>query len=122
MRIVTCFAPPLDDTKRNNYKQLFAQTKGPLRQALNALSNAIDRWWDIPESKGAKTKHALVNAEVIALDDETRKAVNLPSLHEIAELLETIAPGPLRNAAFHLLWHAKELELGREPITLDKVK
>jgi hypothetical protein len=27
----------------------------------------------------------------------------------------------LRNAAFHLLWHAKELVRDREPITTDKL-
>jgi len=30
--------------------------------------------------------------------------------------------GPIRDAAFHLLWHAKEITLDREPITQDKLK
>jgi hypothetical protein len=30
-------------------------------------------------------------------------------------------PTPVRDAAFHVLWHTRELDLGREPITTDKL-
>lgn len=33
----------------------------------------------------------------------------------------TLEPTPLRDAAHHLLWHANELELDREPLTNDKL-
>ncbi|HVE25811.1 MAG TPA: hypothetical protein VNC22_10415 [Sporichthya sp.] len=35
---------------------------------------------------------------------------------------DALPNGPARDAAFHLLWHAKELTLDREPLTLDKLK
>lgn len=34
-------------------------------------------------------------------------------------LLDALPPGELRNAAFHLLWHVKEITLDREPLTQD---
>ena len=36
-------------------------------------------------------------------------------------LLDQLPPGELRNAAFHLLWHCKEITLDREPLTNDLV-
>jgi hypothetical protein len=33
--------------------------------------------------------------------------------------LDKLPNGELRDAAFHLLWHAKELTLDREPLTQD---
>lgn len=32
-----------------------------------------------------------------------------------------IEPTPIRNMAFHLLWHVRELNLDREPMTSDKI-
>jgi hypothetical protein len=37
-----------------------------------------------------------------------------------ADVLEKQA-GEIRNIGFHLLWYATELNLGREPVTLDKL-
>ena len=49
---------------------------------------------------------------------------DLPSteqLRECGERFDRLPRGELRDAAFHLLWFATELSLGREPITNDTI-
>lgn len=41
--------------------------------------------------------------------------------HELFDSIDPVAQKDLRNAAFHCLWVARELDLGREPITTDKL-
>lgn len=50
---------------------------------------------------------------------EAREALQFRTHAEIP--YPELTPTPLRNCAFHLLWHANELALGREPMTLDKM-
>lgn len=36
-------------------------------------------------------------------------------------LFDALPLGEIRDAAFHLLWHCKEITLDREPLTMDKL-
>jgi hypothetical protein len=66
---------------------------------------------------------------VVPLDDPIAKELYdaIPWEHEIAGIqslfdsIDRVSQRDLRNAAFHLLWHVKELNLDREPITNDKI-
>lgn len=122
-----------------------AEIKDYMRQCLDC----VRRWWDLPESKRTDGKtfdirhkgkpHTfrtvpLENAHVEALWDATPWMNELVAMERVFDTLphgtievnnrcEVVdaAAHDLRNAAFHLLWHAKELTLDREPLTSDKL-
>lgn len=66
---------------------------------------------------------------VVPLEEEEIKRIwdHVPWKEELdmySAVFEEIPPGTnrdLRNAAFHLLWYGRELELDREPMTTDKL-
>lgn len=139
---VACFAPPLSDETLARYQALVAAL-GPdqaeLKDVLSGLMKCIQVWWELPESRRKPTlwklyhverqaemevpETPLEHAHVTALWDVT------PWMRELDTLstpladgpFDTLPPGELRELAFHLLWHAKELTLDREPMTRDKV-
>lgn len=125
------FAPPLTDESMAAYKSLIdAQPPSAVKDAMATLHNCCGVWWNLPESNGTATqKHPVGVGLIVKLHDDHAKALepNIPWDHEldaIQALFETIpneTQKPLRDAAFHLLWHVKELSLGREPLTNDKL-
>jgi hypothetical protein len=140
------FAPPLSDAKLKRYKELITKLPaGPLKDCLSKLYKCCSVWWEIPVSKGAGTPHRSGRGLIVKLDPEVRSALDehVPWNHELdsmhgfdpvystPRLLDAIDPKEqkeLRDAAFHLLWHVKELaigpdegEWGREPITADQL-
>lgn len=122
------FAPPLTDKLLSSYAQLAAGAPPEIKDAMQTLLKCVCQWWDLPESSGKEgtEPHLSGKGTIVTLDSEIADALwdNIPWIHELQmleKLFETITSAPLRNAAHHLLWFAKELELGREPITADKL-
>lgn len=124
------FAPPLTDAKLAGYRDLIdSLPSGPVRDAMDALHKCCVVWWDLPESKGAGRPHASGVGTVVDLDRDVRARLNdhVPWPHELDAMgslfdgIDPVKDKTTRDAAFHLLWHAKELEQDREPITTDKL-
>ena len=123
------FAPQLTQNLLNEYIALInetdAQTK--LGDYLRKILKPVTSWWQLPESTTqGDSLHKSGRAILMPLDEEIKNLLweDLPWEEEveiIQQEFEQLPSGPLRNAAFHLLWHVKELNLDREPITLDKL-
>ncbi len=130
------FAPPLSDELLPRYRAMIdALAAGPLKDALLTLHGCCAKWWELPESNVASGMHATGRAMLVPLASEVRQELDahVPWNHEI-DAIHAVCDGipveqrDLRNMAFHLLWHVKELALGddqgewgREPITTDKL-
>lgn len=129
-RIGGSFAPPLTDSKISQYKSLIeSQTSGPLKDSLTTLLKCCEHWYNIPESEGTQVRdHPSGVGNIVPLDEVSMEALDddIPWEHElnaIQGLCDAIpvSEKELRDAAFHLLWHVKELNLDREPLTADKL-
>lgn len=137
---VACFAPPLTDELLARYEALIADLKDPqqaeLHDAMQTCLACVKAWWELPESTKKGKKWAIKNgatgedleyrevpleeAHVKQLWDVTPYMRELQALEPLFDALP-LSPPELRNAAFHLLWHAKEITLDREPLTQDKL-
>lgn len=125
------FAPPLSDEKLIEYRVLAdALPASPVKDALLSLLACCEKWWELPEPAATKQwAHPSGKGTVVALQDDHAQALwdLIPWKHELdatQSLFDAIDPAAdrdLRNAAFHLLWHVKELDLDREPLTADRL-
>lgn len=137
------FAPPIDDAKLGKYRALAAQAGGPVKDAMQTLLKCVGKWWDLPESRsGNDTPHPSGRGLIRKLDKEFADQLDelIPWEHELKAMAALFGELPdgqeerggevvivnqtaadLRNAAHHLLWYVKELNLDREPITRDKL-
>lgn len=131
------FAPPLSDAILASYASLIEATdpNTELGEALRRCFACVDVWWGIPESCGPLVHHAgspfIIDGQVrhvsaVELDTVTQTSLwdTIPWEYEIVHygrVFDGILDRTLRNCAFHLLWHVKELDNDREPITQDKI-
>lgn len=119
------FAPPITPETLASYKSLFSSLGAQYREATHKLvvvaetlqktTLGIASEKDHPSGRGvvksiANYKEGHPVWDALPWDYE---------LSAIQQLFDGLAPGPTRNAAFHLLWYAKELNLDRVPITTD---
>lgn len=146
------FAPPLSDEKLASYQAMAdALPSSPVKDAMLALLPCCHKWWGLPDSSGVngRRKHPTGRAAIVHLDDDVKSALDphIPWGHELAsiqKLFDALPTGTgaeefssdgvrrakvtdakakaLRDACFHLLWHVRELDLGREPLTNDMLK
>lgn len=134
-----CFAPPLSDEKLAEYGILIATVAGgtQLREVLDNLLACCMAWWELPESgrtdgeilrvlHGGKTldlkTRPLEDDHATALDPHLPWDDELVSYGKLLDGISPTAQKPLRNAAFHLLWHVVEMARGREPMTSDVLR
>lgn len=125
------FAPPLTDELLAKYRHMIdsLDNLSQVYDCMNKLHKCCAAWWDLPESDTAGPQTHMTGARVQLLDGPVRAKLFdlIPWMEELdvmGTVLDKIDPSShrdLRNAAFHLLWHAKELCLDREPITKDKL-
>jgi hypothetical protein len=134
-RIGGSFAPPLSDKALKEYEGLIEELDDntALKHALTELHKCCGHWWKLPAPKEEKarksTPHLSGMGTIIPLHDEHAEALDehIPWDHELEayqkmfDEIDPVAQKDLRNAAFHMLWHVKELALGREPMTNDKL-
>lgn len=135
---VACFAPPLTDALLARYKAVVEHSpmSAEVRDAMASCLRCVEAWWELPESgrRGDlwKTVHRgkevefevkpLEKEHVAALDAVTPWPRELDTLSTPkADGLFDSLEGEVRDVAFHLLWHAKEIALDREPVTQDKL-
>lgn len=122
------FAPPLSQEILDTYASLFGLVADTIqKESLICMLSCVQNWYALPESEGTLAKpHPCGVGTIIPLanDIKNQLALTLPSGPQILiyeAVAESITETVLRNAAFHVLWHVKELALGREPITFDKL-
>jgi hypothetical protein len=132
-----CFAPTLTDEKLARYEELIAaEPAGETKGVLSDLLACVKTWWNLPVSQGTskRTWRTLYKGkdtlyDEVPLEQKYVEALDsvTPWMRELNTLstvngdgpLDKLPNGELRDAAFHLLWHAKELTLDREPLTQD---
>ena len=129
-RIGGSFAPPLSDEKLAAYEAMInGMAESPLKTALQTCLTCVKQWWDLPESTGNGRPHPVGIGYIVDLDEAVKQSLwdAIPWQHEIEAMQRLFDAIPadterdLRNIAFHLLWHVKELDLDREPLTNDKL-
>ena len=128
-----CLAPPLTDELLVQYKTLAESASPEIKEAMVTLLNCCLKWWDLPESTTASGQ--VVNAangkgtKVVSLADDIKQSLDqdipwtreLNGMGELFDSIDPVSQRDLRNAAYHLLWHVKELDADREPLTHDKL-
>ena len=122
------FAPPLDSTKLAVYRQLAAKAEPKLAEVLVKLCDMVALFQKTPASSAPGTRHPSGRGVIVPLDPAEVKRIwdAVPWDYECdayQRLFDEIPAEnkPLRNAAFHLLWMAKELSMDREPLTNDRL-
>jgi hypothetical protein len=129
-RVGGSFAPPLSDELLAKYERIALDASGPVGDALLSLLICVKTWWELPFSgpEGSEP-HPSGTGTIVPLDAPIATALydHIPWDHELKGIQELFDGIPvekkeLRNAAFHLLWHVKELNMDREPITSDLIK
>lgn len=129
-RIGGSFAPPLSEDLLSDYYQEIVKVpeESQLGDYLRTLLKCCNAWWELPESEAIDTEpHPSGRGTVVKLAQEYQERLFdlipwMEELNTMGNVFEQIPPTDrLRNIAFHLLWHVKELCLDREPITSDKL-
>lgn len=140
---VACLAPALTDEKLSKYNSLFDGAEaGPVKDAAMKLLACVSAWWALPDSKrtdGNRLKffhkseeeqeRTERTVELVPLEKEHQKSLydlipwdyELVALDTLFDTIPNDTQKELRDAAFHLLWFVKELNLDREPLTADKL-
>lgn len=131
---LACLAPPLSDDLIAQYTQLADEAPGPIRDALRECLAAVKLWWELPESQVAAASQVhiaggrtlgvvpLEAAHQQQLFDAIPWEYELAAMGQLFESIDAQTHKPLRDAAFHLLWHCIELCHDREPLTKDRLK
>lgn len=119
------FAPPLDESKLAAYEALAATADRRVKEQMSQLIAMLRVFWETGESK-AEPQRSPIGVLVTPLEDDEIDRIwdHVPYPDEcdgIGRVFDTLPDGAIRNAAFHLLWYARELAADREPVTNDKL-
>jgi hypothetical protein len=128
-RIGGSFAPPLDAAGLARYRELAEAASGQVKDYMIELCDMLALFWQTGESRNGGTPHPSGRGTIIPLEDDEIKriwdAVPWPNecdlIGQVFDGIPADTQADLRNAAFHLLWYARELAADREPITNDKL-
>lgn len=128
-RVGGTFAPPLSDNLLGQYRQRIAgMEESPVKDACVTLLRCCEKWWELPEPLNTQRHgHPSGTGTVVQMLDEHKAELDphIPWKHELDAMqalfdgIDPVNDRDARNMAFHLLWHVKELDLGREPLTND---
>lgn len=120
------FAPPLSDEQITSYEQLAkACDDRKCSGFMLDLVKMVRAFRETGDSKQPGKPHPAGRGVIVPLEDaEIERMWDLVPWPEECDLMgqafDTLT-GETRNAAYHLLWFARELTLDREPITSDKI-
>ena len=130
------FAPPLTNEKLQEYSELADNAPGSIKEKMKNLIEMVLVFRETPDSKNEGRPHPSGRGFIIPLEQKEIERIwdyvpwnddgedHINECNMIGELFEKIDRATnreLRNAAFHLLWFARELAMDREPITSDKI-
>lgn len=133
---VVCFAPAMTDESVAAYRgRVNAMEAGQIKDACDECLKAVEAWWKLPDSTREdvdkfKIKHGGVDKTFSVVPLEEQHVQDLwdlvpwgYELDAIQSLFNGISQEEkeLKDMAFHILWHARELCEDREPLTQDKL-
>jgi hypothetical protein len=129
VRVGGSFAPPLDAAKLSAYEALANTADPQVRDAMLALVRMARKFNETPPSDEPGTPHPsgrgravpLKAAEIERIEDVVPWQEELDMFASLFDRIDARTQKALRDAAFHLLWLARELGLDREPMTADKL-
>ena len=123
------FAPPLSDQMLSDYRGVVeALPLSQTKDVLLALLECCETWWELPDSPTSDSEpHPSGRGKVVKLPGAIKKRLErlVPNAEQLAlaaglfDQIPADSQRAPRDMAHHLLWHVKELKLGREPITTD---
>lgn len=126
------FAPPLPDAKLAEYEQLAASAPPQVTDYMRQLIAMMRKFRETPESTRPGTPHPVSGLGLMIVPLEAKEVERIwdhvpwpqecDVMGSVFEAIDNATHKPLRDAAFHLLWFARELCADREPITNDKIK
>jgi hypothetical protein len=125
-RIGGSFAPPLSPEQLVTYKALANDCADrQCKEKILELVKMKETFDATPKSKQKGSPHPLGVGVIVPLEEKEIERIwdVVPYENEcnaIGALFDQLT-GDLRNAAYHLLWFARELAMDREPITTDKL-
>lgn len=128
-RIGGSFAPPLTVDKIDAYAALAATAPPQVKDAMSTLLVLAREYQKHPTATSPSKPHPSGRGTIVPLAVAVADAIDplVPWDEELAmfaavfEKIDATAGKPLRDAAFHLLWYARELSIGRDPLTTDKL-
>lgn len=123
-RIGGSFAPPLDSSKLNEYRDLIELAPKEAAYYMGQLCGMMEAFQQESPSRKASTPHPVGIGLITELEKEQVERLwdTVPWKNEcdgMSKCFEELEAGPVRNAAFHLLWYAYELTEDRQPFTSD---
>lgn len=130
VRVGGSFAPPLTPEKLAAYKALGESCPDlQIRDIFAKLVRMVEVFRETPESTLPGTPHPsgmgtivpLTEEEIQRIWDTTPWGEELDAYGVICDRLDPVSDKARRDAAFHLIWFGRELDLDREPITTDKL-
>lgn len=138
-RIGGSFAPPLTAEQLDHYESLSHSAPDNVGDGMRRLVSMLRMFWETPESTAKPRLHPVGVGYIVDLEDseieriwdvvpwlnaeqrEKNGKIGDDDCDQYSRLFDVLQPGELRNAAFHLLWYARELANDREPMTNDKL-
>lgn len=119
------FAPPLDDAKLTAYEALAAGCSDEqCKDYLEQLIKMLRVFWQTGESSQPAQQTPLGVAIVPLEDAEIERIWDYVPWESECDTMGVAfdrLSGEVRNAAYHLLWYARELAKDREPTTSDRI-
>jgi hypothetical protein len=136
-RIGGSFAPPLDAKKLERYRELAESAEPAVKDAMLSLCGMAESFHaakppkapkapSVPHPSGVGLITPLPQSEVERLWDDVPWPHECDAIQGLFDRLPVGAKGSeendRRNAAFHLLWYARELTMDRTPLTSDRLQ
>lgn len=125
-RLGGSFAPPCPPEKLVTYRTVAASASPEIKEAMLALCDMVALFQQTPRSTLPGKPHPVGIGLIVPLAEAEVKRIwdAVPWKHECEmyqRLFDAIPAEQkdLRDASFHLLWFAVELEKDREPLTAD---
>ncbi len=120
------FAPPLSAAQLSDYELLASQAPPEVADAMGVLVRCCRKFAETGESTEPTKAHPSGRGLIQKLSAEEVQRIWdwVPWKHELTAfgtVFDPLPSGPLRNAAFHLLWFGFELTADRQPCTSDLV-
>lgn len=120
------FAPTIDEQKLAEYRTIASAVEDrQAAQYMTDLCDMVELFKQTPDSTESGVPHPVIGVIVPLAQEEIDRiwdAVPWPQECDvIGEVFETLTDPAQRNAAFHLLWYARELSVDREPLTKERI-
>ena len=120
-RVGGSFAPPLDKAKLAEYEKLESTIEDrQIADYFRSLIAMLRHFWKTPASKLPGSPHPSGTGVIVPLEEDEIKRIwdSVPWSEEcdlIGQVFDKLETGPLRNAAYHLLWYAR-FSKGASPV------